>query len=57
MRLRGGIQIFAKTLTGKTIIFDVEASDAIDYVWQNSRMEPASIQHHKEQSVASDETT
>merc|ERR550532_2875181 len=28
--LLGGTQIFAKTLTGKTIILDVEASDTID---------------------------
>ena len=28
LRLRGGMQIFVKTLTGKTITLDVEASDA-----------------------------
>ena len=27
LRLRGGMQIFVKTLTGKTITLDVEASD------------------------------
>ena len=27
LRLRGGVQIFVKTLTGKTITLDVEASD------------------------------
>merc|ERR1711904_547706 len=32
LRLRGGMQIFAKTLTGKTITLDVEASDTIDNV-------------------------
>merc|ERR1711975_133742 len=32
LRLRGGIQIFVKTLTGKTITLDVEASDTIDNV-------------------------
>merc|ERR1711933_295044 len=31
-RLRGGMQIFVKTLTGKTITLDVEASDSIDNV-------------------------
>ena len=31
-RLRGGMQIFGKTLTGKTISLDVEASDTIDNV-------------------------
>merc|ERR1712186_55360 len=32
VRLRGGVQIFVKTLTGKTITLDVEASDTIDNV-------------------------
>merc|ERR1711879_1025908 len=32
LRLRGGIQIFVKTLTGKTITLDVEPSDTIDNV-------------------------
>ena len=32
LRLRGGIQIFAKTLTGKTITLEVEASDTIENV-------------------------
>merc|ERR1712238_511803 len=32
LRLRGGMQIFVKTLTGKTITFDVEPSDTIDNV-------------------------
>merc|ERR1712118_246710 len=32
LRLRGGMQIFVKTLTGKTISLDVEASDTIDSV-------------------------
>ena len=31
-RLRGGMQIFVKTLTGKTITLEVEAGDAIDNV-------------------------
>ena len=29
LRLRGGMQIFVKTLTGKTITLDVEASDSL----------------------------
>src|SRR3978361_142128 len=29
LRLRGGMQIFVKTLTGKTITLDVEGSDTI----------------------------
>ena len=32
LRLRGGMQIFVKTMTGKTITLDVEASDTIDNV-------------------------
>ena len=32
LRLRGGMQIFVKTLTGKTITLDVETSDTIDGV-------------------------
>merc|ERR1712196_634938 len=32
LRLRGGMQIFVKTLTGKTNTLDVEASDTIDNV-------------------------
>ena len=32
LRLRGGMQIFVKTLTGKTITLDVESTDSIDNV-------------------------
>ena len=32
LRLRGGMQIFVKTLTGKTITLDVEPSDTIEGV-------------------------
>ena len=32
LRLRGGMQIFVKTLTGKTITMEVESSDTIDNV-------------------------
>jgi len=32
LRLRGGMQIFVKTLTGKTITLEVESSDTIDAV-------------------------
>ncbi|KAK1562260.1 hypothetical protein Q3G72_009022 [Acer saccharum] len=31
-KLRGGMQIFVKTLTGKTITLEVESSDTIDNV-------------------------
>ncbi|CAG8555301.1 17552_t:CDS:2, partial [Racocetra fulgida] len=34
LRLRGGMQIFVKTLTGKTITLEVESSDTIDQVKQ-----------------------
>ena len=32
LRLRGGMQIFLKTLTGKIITLDVEATDSIENV-------------------------
>ncbi|KAG2467655.1 polyubiquitin-like [Polypterus senegalus] len=32
LRLRGGMQIFVKTLTGKTINLEVEASDTIENI-------------------------
>ena len=32
LRLRGGMQIFVKTSTGKTVALDVEASDTIDNI-------------------------
>merc|ERR1712139_303532 len=32
LRLRGGMQIFVKTLTGKTITLDVEGTDTIENV-------------------------
>ena len=35
LRFCGGMQIFVKTLTGKTITLDVEASDTIDNVKAN----------------------
>ena len=35
LRLRGGMQIFVRTLTGKPITFDVEASDTIANVEAN----------------------
>ena len=41
LRLRGGMQIFVKTLTGKTITLDVEASDTIDNVKAMIRKTPA----------------
>ncbi len=34
LRLRGGMQIFIKTLTGKTITLEVEPQDSIDNVKQ-----------------------
>jgi ubiquitin C len=34
LRLRGGMQIFVKTLTGKTITLEVEAADTIESVKQ-----------------------
>uniref|UniRef100_A0A8R7UFX2 Ubiquitin-like domain-containing protein n=1 Tax=Triticum urartu TaxID=4572 RepID=A0A8R7UFX2_TRIUA len=36
LRLRGGMQIFVKTLTGKTITLEVESSDTIDNVKEST---------------------
>ncbi len=35
LRLRGGMQIFVKTLTGKTIALEVEQADSISDVKRN----------------------
>jgi ubiquitin len=32
LRLRGGMQVFVRTLTGKTITLEVEAADTIESV-------------------------
>ena len=32
LRLRGGVQVFVKTLTGKTITLEVDSSDSIEAV-------------------------
>lgn len=32
LRLRGGMQVFVKTITGKTITMEVEASDPVDNI-------------------------
>ena len=32
LRLRGGMQVFVKTLTGKTITLEVEPSDSVENV-------------------------
>ena len=34
LRLKGGMQIFVKTLTGKTICLDVEPSDTTENIKQ-----------------------
>ena len=47
LRLRGGMQIFVKTLTGKTITLEVEPSDSIDNVKAKIQDEhPARQQPH-----------
>ena len=42
LRLRGGMQIFVKTLTGKTITLEVEPSDTIENVKAKIRIRKAS---------------
>ncbi len=34
LRLRGGMQIFVKTLTGKTMTVDVESQDSVESIKQ-----------------------
>ena len=46
LRLRGGMQIFVKTLTGKTITLDVEASDTIDNVKAKITLDAAGASGH-----------
>jgi len=36
LRLKGGMQVFVKTLTGRTITLDTESSDTVDSQGQNS---------------------
>src|SRR3954464_3672666 len=43
LRLRGGMQIFVKTLTGKTITLEVESSDTIDTVKNKIQDKKASL--------------
>merc|ERR1711907_535594 len=50
LRLRGGMQIFVKTLTGKTITLDVEPADTIENVMPRSRIRKESHQISKDSS-------
>ena len=51
LRLRGGMQIFVKTLTGKTITLEVEASDTIENVKAKIQDRRASRQTNSDSSL------
>jgi ubiquitin C len=51
LRLRGGMQIFVKTLTGKTITLEVENSDSIDSVKQKIQARKESHLINKDSSL------
>lgn len=51
LKLRGGMQIFVKTLTGKTITLEVESSDTIDNVKQRSKTKRVSHQTSRDSSL------
>ena len=52
LRLRGGMQIFVKTLTGKTITLEVEPSDTIENVKAKIQVLNVCAMHFKQAKAA-----
>merc|ERR1711879_624439 len=55
LRLRGGMQIFVKTLTGKTITLEVEPSDSIENVKAKIQDKEEEELHHPQEDQAQEE--